>query len=146
MQDRTLICIEHVAADNRRGQRVLCEGEGTQQAFRLDDSVIVEQQDIVRIGVLEHLVHAAREATRTAQIRLFDDAELASQFLLQTRVALAVLHVLITLINDQDLGDVVKNLRFCLEALSLSQAVLGKVVGGNTHGHICVAVTFTRRN
>ena len=146
MQDRTLICIEHVAADNRRGQRVLCEGEGTQQAFRLDDSVIVEQQDIVRIGVLEHLVHAAREATRTAQIRLFDDAELASQFLLQTRVALAVLHVLITLINDQDLGNVVKNLRFCLEALSLSQAVLGKVVGGNTHGHICVAVTFTRRN
>ena len=146
MQDRTLICIEHVAADDRRGQRVLCESEGAKEPLGFNDSVIVEQQDVVRVGVLEHFVHAAREATRTAEVRLFDDAELASQFLLQTRVALAVLHVLITLINDQDLGNVVKNLRFCLEALSLSQAVLGKVVGGNTHGHICVAVTFTRRN
>ena len=146
MQDRTLIRIEHVAADDRRGQRVLCEGEGAKEPLGFNDSVIVEQQDIVRIGVLEHLVHAAREAAGAAEVRLLDHTELASEFLLQTRVALAVLHVLITLINDQDLGNVVKNLRFCLEALSLSQAVLGKVVGGNTHGHICVAATFTRRN
>ena len=82
MQDRTLICIEHVAADNRRGQRVLCEGEGAEQTFRLDDGVIVEQQDVVRIGVLEHLVHAAREAAGTAQVRLFDDTKFASEFFL----------------------------------------------------------------
>ena len=146
MQDRTLICIEHVAADDRRGQRVLCEGEGTEQAFRLDDGVIVEQQDIVRIGVLEHLVHAARESAGTSQVRLFNDTEFASQFFLQTRVTLAVFHVLIALIDNENLGNVVKDLGFCLEALSLSQAVFGKVIGGDTHGHICVAVTFTRRN
>ena len=145
MQDRTLICIEHVAADNRRGQRVLCEGEGTQQAFRLDDSVIVEQQDIVRIGVLEHLVHAARESAGTTQVCLLDDTELASQFFLQTRVTLAVLHVLIALIDNQNLGNVIKNLGFCLEAFSLSQAVFGKVVGGDTHGHIGMTIAFARR-
>ena len=146
MQDRTLICIEHVAADDRRGQRVLRESEGAKEPLGFNDSVIVEQQDVVRVGVLEHFVHAAREAAGTAEVRLLDDTELASQFLLQTRVALTILHILIALIDDQDLSNVVKDLGFSLEALSLSQAVLGKVVGGNTHGHICVAVTFTRRN
>ena len=146
VQDRTLIRIEHVAADNRRGQRVLCEGEGAEQTFRLDDGVIVEQQDVVRIGVLEHLVHATRETSGTAQVRLFDDTELASEFFLQTRVTLTVLHVLIALIDNENLGDVFKDIGFCLEALRLRQAVFRKVVGGDTHGHIGVTVTFARRH
>lgn len=63
---------------------------------------------IVRIGVLEHLVHAARESAGTTQVCLLDDTELASQFFLQTRVTLAVLHVLIALIDNQNLGNVIK--------------------------------------
>ena len=145
VQDGAFIRVEHMAADDRRGQRVLCESECAKQTFGFDDSVIVKQQDIVRVGVLEHLVHAAGESTGTTQVRLLDDTELASQFFLQTRVTLAVLHVLIALIDNEDLSNVVKNLGFCLEAFGLSQAVFGKVVGGDTHGHIGMTVTFTRR-
>ena len=145
VQNGAFICIEHVATNNRRGQRMLCESKRTKKAFRLDHSIIVKQQDIVRIGVLEHLVHAARESAGTTQVCLLDDTELASQFFLQTRVTLAVLHVLIALIDNQNLGNMSKDLRFCLEAFSLSQAVFGKVVGGDTHGHIGMTVTFARR-
>ena len=125
---------------------MLCESKRAKQAFRLNHSIIVKQQDVVRIGVLEHLVHAAREPTRTTQVRLLDHSKLASQFFLKARVTLAVLHVLIALIDNENLGNVVKDLRFCLEALRLRQAVFRKVVGGDTHGHIGVTVAFTRRN
>ena len=145
VQNGAFIRIEHVAADNRRGQCVFCESKCAKQTFGLDHSIIIKQQDIVRVGVLEHLVHAAREATGTTQVCLLDDTELASQLFLQTRVTLAILHVLIALIDNENLGNVVKDLGFCLEALSLSQAVFGKVIGGNAYGHIRMTVTFARR-
>src|SRR5690554_5182629 len=79
VQNASLTEVKHVPPDDRRAHAVASEPDCAQDALRLDLDVIVEQHDEVRLLSLQRFSHAAREPSRTAQVRLLDHLQLVAQ-------------------------------------------------------------------
>ena len=62
-------------------------------AFRFDNDVIVQQQDVVA-AVFHGLVHAAGKAARSAKVVLVDDPELAAERTLDLGETVGFRHLL----------------------------------------------------
>ena len=135
VQDRTVKHVEHVRTHDGGFLAVVRKGHHTQDRLGLNDDVVIEQQHVIG-AVVDSLEHAAREATGTAQIALVNDAELTGEGLDNLFEILVVLHLLGTLIHNQELVHSIENLGALTQSTNVVDAVLHLVHGGNLHGRL----------
>ena len=99
-----------MSADDRRRLAAVREGEQASNAFGFDNDVVIQQQDVVA-AVFDGLIHAAGEAAGTAKVGLVDDPELAPECILDLRKALWPQNFLGALVHNEDLLDVLQDVR-----------------------------------
>ena len=78
VQDGPVVEVEHVSADDGRRLAAVGKRQQPDNAFGLDDDVVVHQQDVVA-AVLDGLEHSAGKTAGAAEVGLVDDPQLAAE-------------------------------------------------------------------
>ena len=139
VQHRAVEHIKHMCAHDGGVFAVVCKRHHAQDGLRLNNHVIVQQQHIVA-AVIHGLKHATGETARTAQVTLINNAEFTGERLNNFLKIGVVLHLFISLINDQELVHRIKNLGAFTQCANIVNAVLNLVHGSDLHG--CLASVY----
>jgi hypothetical protein len=115
MQNRPVVEVEHVSADDGGRLATVSKSQEPDDAFRLNHDVVVHQQNIVA-AVLDSLEHSPGEPPRAAEVGLVDNPQLPVKGVPDFFITRGVRDFLRTLVHNKDFLHVLQCfLVFCEE-------------------------------
>jgi len=135
MQPGARLSLQHLPTNEHRLAGESGEGDSAQDRIRLQDDVVVHEEDLLTVGVLQRLVHHARIAAGAADVGLVDDSQALAQRSLRLSETVLLTDLVDALVRDHHRGhDRADQLVFANGAQG-GHAVGGAVERGHTDGH-----------